>query len=98
MGKDKEFPHPYVLLRADETHCLETAARREYERLALSLLRGEDPGEGVEEKLELLREFLETTDFRSLRASSEGRIRERGEAWAALFRAGQEIRCVFLDP
>lgn len=105
-GKDKKgsstgdgagLPRPYVLLKADALHCLETAAKVEYEALALSVLRGEEPGEEGEERLELLREFLETADFRSLRAQTEPLVRERGEVRALVFREGGGIRCRFLD-
>ncbi|MEJ5186778.1 MAG: hypothetical protein WHT46_06830 [Candidatus Geothermincolales bacterium] len=105
-GKDKKgsstgdgagLPHPCVLLKADALHCLETAAKVEYEALALSILRGEEPGEEGEERLELLREFLETADFRSLRAQTEPLVRERGEVRALIFREVGGIRCRFLD-
>ena len=91
------LPRPCILLRADKEHCFETAARKEYERLALSILRGEEKGEEAGERLDLLREFLEKADFRSLRASSEARIKEKGEARVLVFRRGEEVSCVFID-
>lgn len=92
-----DLPRPCVMLRADGEHCLETAARKEYERLALFILRGEKGGEEAGERLDLLREFLEKADFRSLRASSEARIKEKGEARALIFKRGEEVDCFFID-
>jgi hypothetical protein len=60
-----------VELFPDPDHCIETAAKREYEDLVRMSLRGDitDPGAG--DKLELLRGFLETADFKKLRSESE---------------------------
>lgn len=53
------------------TSCVETEAKREYrETLGKLLGFAEQPPE-MEERLELLRMFLETTDFRKLRSDSE---------------------------
>ena len=55
----------------DLVNCVQTKAKREYERVLGRLLRedGEDPH--LEERLEVLRVFLETADFKSLRGRSE---------------------------
>lgn len=55
------------------THCVETEARNEFRRLT-SLLLGSCDGPDVTEagrQLELLREFIETADFNTLRSSDE---------------------------
>jgi hypothetical protein len=65
-----------VELIPDLTHCIETVARREHTAVLKQLLR---PGQGIkelEEKLEILRLFLETADFKRLRAESEKRLLE----------------------
>ncbi|MFC1994540.1 hypothetical protein ACFLVD_00150 [Chloroflexota bacterium] len=52
-------------------YCIETVANREHAAVLKQLLK---PGQGnkeLEEKLEILRLFLETADFRQLRAESE---------------------------
>jgi len=48
-------------------HCIETAAKREYRRLVdvAMVLEGDDPN--LEERLTVLKEFLEETDFSRLR-------------------------------
>lgn len=51
-------------------HCIESTAKAEFNRLASQYLDlgREDPA--IEAKLELLRDFLETADFRKLRQES----------------------------
>jgi hypothetical protein len=55
----------------DLSHCIETVARKEYENLARSYLQSGKGGSELEEKIELLRSFLESADFRKLRQQSE---------------------------
>ncbi|MFC1940237.1 hypothetical protein ACFLXO_06095 [Chloroflexota bacterium] len=65
-----------VELIPDLTYCIETVAKREHTAVLKQLLK---PGQGnkeLEEKLEILRLFLETADFRQLRAKSEKRFME----------------------
>ncbi len=52
-------------------HCVETAARNEFKRLMDEYFAGAGESVGVEERLALLREFIETSDFKALRASDE---------------------------
>jgi hypothetical protein len=51
----------------DAQHCIETVARTEYKRLLAACLQGSQINDDVKQKLELLRLFLETMDFRELR-------------------------------
>ncbi len=65
-----------VELIPDLAHCIETVANREHAAVLKQLLK---PGQGnkdLEEKLEILRLFLETADFKQLRAESEKRFME----------------------
>jgi len=65
-----------VELIPDLTYCIETVAKREHAAVLKQLLR---PGQGnkeLEEKLEILRLFLERADFKRLRAESEKRLME----------------------
>jgi hypothetical protein len=51
---------------------VETKAKRQYEQILGELLNtGEGEGEGLGEKLEILRLFLESTDFSKLRDEYE---------------------------
>lgn len=55
------------------THCVETEAKNEFRRLTSLLLESCDGPDVTEagRKLELLREFIETADFNTLRSSDE---------------------------
>lgn len=53
------------------SHCIETLAREEYERVKRSLLDAGEPDAGFGERLESLRLFLEFTDFPDLRGKYE---------------------------
>ena len=55
--------------------CLETKAKREYQKILSKLLtKAED--KKLQERLETLRLFLESTDFRKLRKEYEGHLIE----------------------
>ena len=60
-----------IELIPDLSRCIETVARKEYENLARSYLQAGTCDSELEDKLELLRTFLESADFRKLRQQSE---------------------------
>jgi hypothetical protein len=60
-----------IKLEPDLSHCVETVAKREYERVLSILLRGDYEDKQLEDALELLRLFLESADFGSLRSRCE---------------------------
>ena len=65
-----------VELFPDLTHCIETMVKREHTAVLKQLLT---PGKGnkeLDEKLEILRLFLETADFKKLRSESERKLME----------------------
>ena len=53
------------------SHCIETVARKEYENLARSYFQAGKGDSELGEKIELLRSFLESADFKKLRQQSE---------------------------
>jgi len=59
-----------IELFPDLTHCVETRAKQDYAATMQRILSG-DRAVAVEERLELLRAFLETADFTRLRRESE---------------------------
>lgn len=63
----------------DLTHCIETIARKEHTAVLKQLLTYGHEDKELEEKSEILRLFLETADFRQLRAESEKRLMEGRE-------------------
>jgi hypothetical protein len=60
-----------IELFPDLSHCIETVARKEYEDLARSYLQAGKGDSELGEKIELLRSFLESADFKELRQQSE---------------------------
>jgi len=60
-----------IRLEPSLSHCIETVAKREYERVLSILLKGDREDRQLEEELELLRLFLESADFGQLRGLSE---------------------------
>ena len=65
-----------VELIPDLSHCIETVARREHTAVSKQLLASTQRNRELEEKLEVLRLFLETANFKKLRAESERRLIE----------------------
>lgn len=89
-----------LVLRVDREHCAETAARREYARLAEEYLRdtGRFEDSEYEYRIELLKEFLERTDFAALRSQCERMLRDAGELYLTLFRDGEGILAFVVEP
>jgi hypothetical protein len=56
-----------ITLEPGLDHCIETVAKNEYERVLGILLKGSE-GRDLEDRLELLRLFLESADFSALRS------------------------------
>jgi hypothetical protein len=53
------------------SHCIETKAKNEFWNSADKYMDGGQRDKKLEEKLELLKAFLESADFRKLRSDSE---------------------------
>lgn len=53
------------------SHCIETVAKKEYWKSVDEYLKKREEDNKLEEKIELLRSFLETADFGILRRQSE---------------------------
>ncbi|MBN2463316.1 MAG: hypothetical protein JXB43_06920 [Dehalococcoidia bacterium] len=60
-----------IELMPDLSHCIETVARKEFENLVSGYLQAGKGGAEFGEKVELLRTFLRSADFRKLRKQSE---------------------------
>ncbi|MBN2158099.1 MAG: hypothetical protein JW807_01795 [Spirochaetes bacterium] len=54
-----------------KNHCIEKEARREFSRLMDTYFSTDDVEGELDEKIELLRDFLEKSDFRKLRSSDQ---------------------------
>ncbi len=63
-----------IELVPDLSNCIETIAKREYKETAQSLMSSGEVSDEIKAKVEILRLFLEGTDFRKLRAESEAHL------------------------
>ena len=61
-----------IELKPDLSNCIETLSKKEYERTLNLLLKEGSANEELGERLEVLRLFLESTDFGCLRGQYEG--------------------------
>lgn len=62
---------PAIELIPNLSSCIETTAKREYEKVNKMLLTAAKWDEELEQRAETLRLFLENTDFKKLRSESE---------------------------
>ena len=65
-----------IELKPDLSNCIETLSKKEYERTLNLLLKKGPVDEELGERLEVLRLFLESTDFGHLRSQYEGYLAE----------------------
>jgi hypothetical protein len=65
-----------IELVPDLSHCVETVAKREFTDAMSKLLSEAEADEALQERAELLRQFLETADFKRLRRESEEQLVE----------------------
>jgi hypothetical protein len=65
-----------IELKPDLSNCIETLSKKEYERTLSLLLKEGSVNEKLGERLEVLRLFLESTDFSHLRSQYEGYLAE----------------------
>jgi len=68
-----------------KNRCIETEARNEYRRLMDIYFNTDDLEGELDEKIELLRDFLEKSDFPKLRAS-DARLSGEQEAYVVIKR------------
>jgi hypothetical protein len=74
------------------SHCIETVARREYESLVRSYLQADKGDNESEKKIELLRSFLESADFRELRKQSDDYLLKGQKIKFILYRERGKIK------
>jgi len=69
--EDHQRPSPRIELRPTLSQCIETTAKRAYWKSVDVYLKENTENKELEERIELLRSFLETADFSTLRSQSE---------------------------
>jgi len=82
-----------IELAPDLSHCIETVARKEYENLVRSYLQASKGDSDFEDKIELLRSFLESADFRKLRQQSEKCLLKGQSIKFILYREHGKVKC-----
>jgi hypothetical protein len=71
MDQGKNSMVVRIQLEPDLEHCVESLAKRRYTEFVETIVDSKESDIELTEKVELLRIFLETADFKSLRAESE---------------------------
>ena len=66
----------FIELFPSLSHCIETTAREEFWNSVNQHMKGGQEDKKLEEKIELLKAFLESMDFKKLRSQSERYLAE----------------------
>jgi len=77
-------------------HCIETAAKQEFKRLMDNYFESDNETGLIEEKIEILREFIEKADFGQLRGS-DPRLAGETESDVYLKKENNRIKIVFSE-
>lgn len=73
-----------IKLEPNLSHCIETVAKREYERVLNLLLKAKEEDAQLAEELELLRLFLELADFGQLRSQCDKYLLAGKRVWVRI--------------
>lgn len=60
-----------IHLEPDLSNCIQTLTKKQHARMIRELLKSKEQDTGLEQKAEMLRIFLESTNFRELRSEYE---------------------------
>jgi len=75
----------------DLPHCIETTAKKEYEEAVTEYLGEREANAVLEEKIELLRTFLQSADFKELRRESERHLTQGRKVKFLLYPQGETL-------
>ena len=81
-----------IELQPNPSNCIETLSKIEYERILNLLLKEGCADEELGERLEVLRLFLESTDFGHLRSQYEGYLMEGKKVTFFIYLEGGKAR------
>jgi len=79
-----------IELRPNLSHCIEAAAREEFRTSAVQYMKAGCKDEKLGQKIQLLRAFLESADFKKLRAQSERHLVEGQKVRFVIWRTGSK--------
>jgi hypothetical protein len=80
-----------IELQPNLSSCIETLSKKEYEQTLSLLLKGEGMDEELGERLEVLRLFLESTDFTNLRSQYEGYLMKGKQVTFLIYPEGGKV-------
>jgi hypothetical protein len=80
-----------IELKPNLSSCIETLSKKEYERTLNLLLKEGSVDEKLGERLEILRLFLEATDFGRLRSQYEGYLTEGKQVTFLIYPEGERV-------
>ena len=80
-----------IEIEPDLSSCVQTLAKREYNQLIRELLTSDEENAELQERLETLRIFLESTDFSELRSRYEPHLVEGKCVRFTLRRAADKV-------
>ena len=75
------------------SHCIETTARKEFWNSVNQYMGSGHKDKKLEDKIELLKAFLESTDFKKLRSQSEGYLVEGKKVKFVICRREDGLDC-----
>jgi len=85
-----------VELKPSLSSCIETLSKQEYERTLNLILKKRPVDEALGERLEVLRLFLESTDFGHLRSRYEGFLADGKEVTFLIYPEEGKVTYKFL--
>jgi len=74
-------------------HCIETSAREEFWKCVNQYMESGGRQKELEEKIEILKSFLKSTDFRKLRSQSEIYLTEGQKVKFVIWRKREKVNC-----
>jgi hypothetical protein len=90
-SKSATLNRVFIELEPTLSSCIETLAKREYEKVLTTILRTGTRDRELSEKLETLRLFLESADFGDLRSQYEKYLEEGKKVQFSIYSKKGEI-------
>ncbi|MEW6377318.1 MAG: hypothetical protein AB1502_16195 [Thermodesulfobacteriota bacterium] len=82
-----------IELEPSLSSCIETLAKREYEKALSTILKAGSEDQELSERMEVLRLFLESTDFGALRSQYEKYLEEGKKVKFRIYAIRGKVNC-----
>jgi hypothetical protein len=83
----------FIVFEPNLSSCIETLAKREYKKALSTILKAGTEDEELSGRLEVLRLFLESTDFSALRSRYEKYLEEGKRVKFRIYAARGRVQC-----